>query len=107
MIISGGENIYSTEVEAALDAHPAVLEAAVIGVPDPAWGERVHAVVALKPGHVTTAVDLIACCHERIASYKAPRSFEFVDALPRSGAGKILKRELRAAHWQSEERMVH
>jgi long-chain acyl-CoA synthetase len=107
MIISGGENIYSTEVEAALYAHPAVLEAAVIGVPDPAWGERVHAVVALKPGHATTADDLIACCRERIAGFKAPRSFEFVDALPKSGAGKIFKRELRAAYWQGEERMVH
>src|SRR6185437_6991352 len=107
MIISGAENIYSVEVEAALFAHPAVLEAAVIGLPDPTWGERVHAVVALKPGHAATADDLVACCRARIAGYKVPRSFTFVDTLPKSGAGKVLKRELRAAHWEAESRLVH
>lgn len=84
MIISDDENVYSVEVEGALYAHPAVLEAAVIGVPDATWGEWVHAVVALKPGQAATADDLVACCRERIAGYKAPRSVAFVDALPRT-----------------------
>jgi long-chain acyl-CoA synthetase len=106
MIISGGENVYSVEVEAALFAHPAVLEVAVIAVPDPTWGEQVHAVVALKPGHTATADDLMACCRGRLAGYKVPRSIEFVDALPKSGAGKILKRELRAKYWAAELRLV-
>ncbi|HEY8743830.1 MAG TPA: fatty acid--CoA ligase, partial [Chloroflexota bacterium] len=83
-----------------------VLEAAVIAVPDPMWGERVHAVVVLKPGQSATPEELVAFCRERIAGYKTPRSIEFVDALPKSGAGKILKRELRARHWQAEARLV-
>jgi acyl-CoA synthetase (AMP-forming)/AMP-acid ligase II len=106
MIVSGGENVYSTEVEAAIYAHPAVFEAAVIGVPDSSWGERVHAVVALKPNASATAEEIVATCRERIAGYKVPRSIEFVDALPKSGAGKILKRDLRAKYWQERERRV-
>ncbi len=98
MIISGGENVYSAEVENALLAHPAVAAAAVIGVPDPQWGERVHAVVVLRPGHTATEQELREHCKTLIAGYKAPRSAEFVDALPMSGAGKVLKRELRTAH---------
>jgi long-chain acyl-CoA synthetase len=100
MIVSGGENVYSTEVEGALYAHPAVLEAAVIGVPDPTWGERVHAVVVLKPGQDVSVEDLIAHCRERIARYKVPRSLEFGETLPKSRAGKILKQPLREKFWQ-------
>ncbi len=107
MIISGAENIYSAEVENALYTHPAVLEAAVIGVPDPKWGERVHAVVVLKPGHQVTTEELIKTCRERIATYKQPRSVELVDALPKSGAGKILKRELREKYWQGHSRQIN
>ncbi|WP_033289258.1 acyl-CoA synthetase [Amycolatopsis jejuensis] len=95
MIITGGENVYSAEVENALARHPAVASCTVIGVPDPDWGERVHAVVVLTPDAQVTADELRAYCKEFIAGYKSPRSVEFVDALPVSGAGKILKRELR------------
>jgi long-chain acyl-CoA synthetase len=107
MIISGGENIYSTEVENALYTHPAILEAAVFGVPDPKWGERVHAVVVLKPGQHTTPEELIASCRGKIAGYKVPRSIELADALPKSGAGKILKRILREKYWQDQPRQIH
>ena len=99
MIISGGENVYSTEVENALYSHPAVLEAAVFGVPDERWGERVHAAVVLRPGHDAQAEELIEHCRQLIAGYKLPRSVELhADALPKSGAGKVLKRELRRPH---------
>jgi long-chain acyl-CoA synthetase len=106
MIISGGENVYSAEVEGALYAHPAVLEAAVIGVPDKTWGERVHAVVVLKPGQDASADALIAHCRERIAGYKVPRTVEYAEALPKSGAGKILKASLREKFWRGRERQV-
>lgn len=98
MIITGGENVYSVEVENALAAHPAVASCAVIGVPDDRWGERVHAVVVLRDGVPAPDVDeLREHVAARIARYKAPRSVEYLQALPVSGAGKILKRELRAA----------
>lgn len=103
MIVSGGENIFPREVEEVLYQHPAVLEAAVIGIPDPYWVERVHAVVVLKPGTEVTADELINFCKERIARYKAPKSIEFVDALPKNPAGKILKRELRKKYWEGKE----
>jgi long-chain acyl-CoA synthetase len=106
MIISGGENVYSVEVEDAISAHPAVLEAAVIGVPDATWGERVHAAVVLKPGQVRDAAGLRAFCRERIAGYKCPRSVEFVDVLPKSGPGKVLKRALREPYWAGQQRRV-
>ena len=97
MIISGGENISSVEVEDALAAHSAVLECAVIGIADPDWGERVHAVVRLRDGMSVTTDDLIAHCRTRLAGYKCPRTLDIVTAaLPLSGAGKVLKRELRA-----------
>lgn len=95
MIISGGENVYSTEVENVLADHPAVAACAVIGLPDDNWGERVHAVIVLANDRTTTAQDLREFCRDRIAGYKAPRTASFVDALPLSGAGKVLKRELR------------
>ncbi|GAA4555185.1 long-chain fatty acid--CoA ligase [Pseudonocardia xishanensis] len=98
MIISGGENVYSVEVENALAKHPGVASCAVIGVPDEEWGERVHAVVVLAAGAQVEPEELRAHVRAQIAGYKTPRSVEFVDALPMSGAGKILKRELRARH---------
>jgi acyl-CoA synthetase (AMP-forming)/AMP-acid ligase II len=107
MIVSGGENVYSAEVESALSRHPAVATCAVIGVPDDEWGERVHAVVVLRPGETTTAEDLREHAKTLIAGYKAPRSAEFVEALPVSAAGKVLKRELRAPYWSDAERRVH
>jgi long-chain acyl-CoA synthetase len=107
MIISGGENVYSVEVEDALMSHPAVLEVAVIGVPDEKWGERVHAFVVRKADMSVPAEQLITACRERIAGFKVPRSIDFVDELPRSGAGKILKRELRDRYWARENRGIH
>ncbi len=106
MIVSGGENVYSAEVENALARHAAVGSCAVIGVPDDEWGERVHAVVVLMPGAAATAAELRTHCRELIAGYKCPRSVEFVDALPISAAGKVLKRELRARHWDAAARGV-
>jgi long-chain acyl-CoA synthetase len=100
MIVSGGENVYSTEVEDILHQHPEVGEAAVFGVPDEHWGETVYAVVVPR-GEAPEAAVLAAYCRERIAGYKVPRQFELrTEPLPRSGAGKILKRELRDAHWR-------
>jgi acyl-CoA synthetase (AMP-forming)/AMP-acid ligase II len=106
MIISGGENIYSWEVEEALRHHPAVAEAAVIAVPDPQWGEAVKACVVLREGARTGADELIAHCRSRIASYKKPRSVEFVTALPRLFNGKIDKKALRAPYWKQQDRQV-
>jgi long-chain acyl-CoA synthetase len=99
MIISGGENVYSTEVEDALYKHSAVLEAAVIGVPDDRWGERVHAVVVLKSGRQVEPAELTEFCRGHIAGYKIPRSIEFVDALPKTGSGKIQKAGIRERYW--------
>ncbi len=98
MIVSGGENVYSAEVEKVLALHPAVASCAVIGVPDDDWGERVHAVVVLRPGAHATAAELREHCGEHIARYKAPRTVFFADALPISAVGKILKRELRVSY---------
>ena len=95
MVITGGENVYSAEVEDVLFAHPAVAEAAVIGIPDPKWGESVFAVVVLRPGTAATAEELIAHSRSLLAKYKTPKGVAFVDALPRNAAGKVLKRELR------------
>jgi acyl-CoA synthetase (AMP-forming)/AMP-acid ligase II len=106
MIISGGKNIYPREVEEVLYAHPAVLEASVIGVPDPHWGESVQAVVVLKQGHQASAEEIIALCKENLASYKKPRAVEFRQALPKSATGKILKRVLRDEFWQDRERKI-
>ncbi|WP_343318097.1 long-chain fatty acid--CoA ligase [Arthrobacter sp. TMP15] len=102
MIVTGGENVYSAEVENALSKHPAVASSAIIGVPDEKYGERVHAVVVLAQGQGVTAEDLQLHCREHIAGYKVPRSFEFPEALPMSGAGKILKRELRDNYTASQ-----
>jgi long-chain acyl-CoA synthetase len=108
MIISGGENVYSVEVEDALYTHPAVLEAAVIGIPHEVWGEAVHAVVVCKPGVSVTGEELIAHARTQIAGYKVPRSIEFSqEPLPKSGAGKILKRDLREKYWAGKSRNVN
>jgi acyl-CoA synthetase (AMP-forming)/AMP-acid ligase II len=107
MIITGGENVYSTEVENALGSHPAVAACAVVGVPDEVWGERVHAVVVLRPGAIATGDVLRAHCRARNADYKAPRSWEFTDALPLSNTGKVLKHVIRAAHWGGANRGVN
>ena len=106
MIISGGENIYSWEVEEALRHHPAVSEVAVVAVPDDEWGEAVKACVVLREGATTDADELIAYCRARIASYKKPRSVDFVAALPRLFNGKIDKKAVRAQYWQGRERQV-
>lgn len=106
MVVSGGENIYCGEVEAALTRHPAVAAAAVIGVPHAQWGEAVHAVLVLRPGAEASAEDIQAHCKALIAGYKCPRSVEFVAALPISGAGKVMKYKLREVHWKGHERAV-
>jgi fatty-acyl-CoA synthase len=107
VIIRGGENISSIEVERALYAHPAVLECAVIAVPNSKWGEVPKAFVVLKEGLHCTAQDLWQHCRQCLASYKIPASFEFVNALPKSGTGKILKKILREPHWLDLEKRVH
>ena len=98
MIISGGENVYSAEVENAIARHPAVATCAVIGLPDEKWGERVHAIIVLKPDAQATVDDIREHSKELIAGYKCPRSVDFVDALPISSTGKVLKRDLRASY---------
>jgi long-chain acyl-CoA synthetase len=108
MIISGGENVYSVEVENALYTHAAVLECAVIGIPHSKWGEAVHAVVVCKPGMSVSEEELLAHARAQIAGYKVPRSVEFqLEALPKSGAGKILKRDLREKYWTGKSKNVN
>lgn len=107
MIITGAENVYSVEVENVLSRHPAVAMAAVIGVPDEVLGERVHAVVVPAAGQTVTLEELTAYCKERIAGYKTPRSLDLVETLPMSGAGKVVKAELRRPYWEGQERSVH
>jgi acyl-CoA synthetase (AMP-forming)/AMP-acid ligase II len=107
MIVTGGENVYSAEVENAITELPAVSMVAVIGVPDERWGERVHAVVVLRAGHSLSAEDLVAHCRTQIAGYKCPRSVEFRTELPLSAAGKMLKYELRAPFWAGRNRHVN
>src|SRR5882757_11260240 len=107
IFVTGGENVYSGEVEAVIYKHPAVREVAVFGIPDPQWGELVMACVVLKPGMVLSANDLTRHCKQFLANYKVPRRVEFSDAeLPKSGSGKILKRILRERFWAHEERAV-
>ena len=106
MIISGGVNIYPAEIEAVLHAHPSVMDAAVIGVPDEQWGESVKAVVQLRVGSSAGEDELIAFCAERLASYKKPRSIDLVDELPRDPAGKLLKRKIREPYWAAAGRRI-
>jgi acyl-CoA synthetase (AMP-forming)/AMP-acid ligase II len=108
MIVTGGENVYSIEVENALASHPAVVQVAVIGVPSEKWGESVHAVVVVLEGADVSADELIAHAREYIAGYKVPKSIEFrAEPLPLSGAMKVLKRDLRAPYWEGQERAVN
>lgn len=108
MVITGGENVYSAEVEDALYKHPAVVECAVIGIPDEQWGEAVHAIVRLHDGQSATAEELIAHSHTLIAGFKCPRGVDFAsDPLPLSGAGKILKTELRKPYWENKTKQVN
>jgi long-chain acyl-CoA synthetase len=108
MIVSGGENVYCTEVEDAIYTHPAVLEATVFGIPDDQWGESVHAVVVPREGVELTEEELIAHCRAQIAGYKVPKSVSFqADPLPKSGPGKVLKRELRAPWWEGRDRAIN
>jgi long-chain acyl-CoA synthetase len=105
--VSGGENIYSAEVENALASHPSVAQVAVIGIPSEKWGESVHAIVVLQPGASATEDQLQDWTRDRIAGYKVPKSIEFRDTpLPLSGALKVLKRELRAPFWEGHHRQV-
>ena len=107
MIVSGGENVYSGEVEAVIYQHPAVLEAAVFGIPDPKWGELVMASVVLKPGENLDADELITFCRQYLAGYKIPKKIEFsANELPKSGSGKILKKNLRERFWAGRGRAV-
>ncbi len=98
MIVSGGENVSPVEVEETLAQHAGVADVAVIGVPDPRWGEAVKALIVPRPGMRTAPEDLIAFARERLAGYKLPRSVDFVAELPRTPSGKVLKRELRERH---------
>ena len=106
MIVTGGENVYSTEVENTLYLHPAVLECAVVGVPDEKWGEAVQGIVVLKPAREATAEELIRFCKDRIARYKAPKSIDFVSVLPKTGSGKIEKKKLRDAYWPVQGKKI-
>ena len=107
MIVTGGENVYSGEVEAVIYQHPAVLEAAVFGIPDPQWGELVAACIVRKPGQALGADELVLHCRRFLANYKIPRRVEFSETdLPKSGSGKILKRALRERFWVDQKRAV-
>jgi acyl-CoA synthetase (AMP-forming)/AMP-acid ligase II len=106
MIISGGMNIYPAEIEAALETHPEIYDVAVFGIPSEDWGEAVHATIVLAPGATLTEADVIAFARDHLAGYKTPRSVEFADELPRTGSGKILKRQLRAPYWEGRAAKV-
>jgi acyl-CoA synthetase (AMP-forming)/AMP-acid ligase II len=106
MIVSGGMNIYPAEIEAALEQHPAIYDVAVFGIPSEEWGEVVHATVVLAPGASLSADEVTAFGREHLAGYKTPRSVEFIDELPRTGSGKILKRQLRAPYWAGQATQV-
>ena len=106
MIISGGENIYPREIEEVIIQHPAIREVAVIGIPDEQWGESVKAIAVLAPGQQVDEDELISFCQNHIASYKKPKSVDFVAELPKNNYGKIVKRELRAPYWKREQREI-
>jgi acyl-CoA synthetase (AMP-forming)/AMP-acid ligase II len=105
MIVTGGENVYSTEVENVLYSHPGILEAAVIGVPDAKWGEAVKAVVVLREGKEVTEEEIIRYCRDHIAHYKAPKTVDLVSELPKTGSGKIHKKTLRQRYTHGSQKM--
>ncbi len=107
MIITGGENVYSTEVENVLYMHPKLLEAAVFGVPDEKWGEAVKAAVVLRPGEGASEEEIVSFCKERLTHYKAPKSVDFLPELPKTGSGKITKKALRDPYWAALQKKVH
>ena len=107
MIVTGGENVYPAEVENAIFGHPDMADVAVIGVPDEKWGESVKAVVVARPGAASDPASVIAWSRERIANYKAPKTVDFVEAIPRNITGKILRREIRKPYWEGRDRMVN
>ena len=106
MIISGGFNIYPSEIEQVIWSHPAVQDCAVIGVPDEKWGEAVKAIIELKPGESVSADAIIALCKEKLGSVKAPKSVDFWDELPRSAVGKVRKKDMRETFWAGRDRAV-
>ena len=106
MIISGGMNIYPAEIEAALEQHPEIYDVAVFGIPSEQWGEVVHATVVRSPGSSLTGEEITAFAREHLAGYKVPRSVDFTDELPRTGSGKLLKRQLRAPYWAGRTAQV-
>jgi fatty-acyl-CoA synthase/long-chain acyl-CoA synthetase len=106
MIISGGVNIYPAEIEAALEAHGDIDDVAVFGIPDDEWGEAVHAVVVIRPGASLTNDAIIAFARQTLAGYKVPRSISTANEIPRTGSGKILKRDLRKPFWEGRKSRV-
>ena len=106
MIVTGGENVYPAEVENAIFGCPGVADVAVVGAPSERWGEEVKAVVVCAPGQAPTEAEIIAHARARIGAYKAPKTVEFIDALPRNASGKVLRRELRAKYWHGRDRPV-
>jgi fatty-acyl-CoA synthase/long-chain acyl-CoA synthetase len=106
MIISAGMNIYPAEIEAALEQHPAIFDVAVFGIPSEEWGESVHATVVLAPGALLTPDEIREFGKQHLAGYKVPRSVDYMDELPRTGSGKILKRQLRAPYWAGRTAQV-
>jgi acyl-CoA synthetase (AMP-forming)/AMP-acid ligase II len=107
MIITGGFNVYSCEVEGVINSHPAVQDCAVVGIPDEKWGEAVKAVVELNPGMQVSDQEIIALCKTRLGSVKTPKSVDFIDKLPRSPVGKVQKRQVRDQYWKGTSRQVH
>lgn len=106
MIVSGGENVYPRIVEDVLFKHPAIVDAAVIGVPDPQWGETVKAVVVLRQGESATEEEIVEFCQGQLGGFERPRSVDFADVLPRNATGKVLKRILREPYWEGQGRRV-
>ena len=106
MIVTGGFNVFGAEVEKVINSHPAVVDAAVIGIPDEKWGESVKAIVQLKPGYGIDSEEIISFCKEELGGVKTPKSVDFIEALPRSPVGKVLKRELREHYWKGQQRRV-
>jgi acyl-CoA synthetase (AMP-forming)/AMP-acid ligase II len=106
MIITGGFNVYPAEIEAGLLTHPAIQDAAVVGVPDEKWGEMVKAVVTLKAGQKLAEDELISFCKKELGSVKAPKSIEFWEDLPRTPAGKISRKDIRQRYWEGQDRLV-
>jgi acyl-CoA synthetase (AMP-forming)/AMP-acid ligase II len=106
MIVSGGENVYPRIIEEVLFQHPAIADAAVIGVPDERWGETIKAIVVRRQGMTATTEDIMEFCRGKLGGFERPRSVDFVDALPRNPSGKVLKRVLREPYWAGQQRRV-